>query len=261
MAERDHLKLVSYNIEGHKHIKHIAPLLRRHNPDVVCLQEVFEQDFERLKRELKMNGRFAVMTYREDVRGFDQVKQGLAMLSKFPLARVHMDFYYGHPRRPPTYIHPRTETVNRLLLTARIRKNGKKYVVGNTHFTWTPDGHASKRQIEDLSKMFRILGKFPEIAFCGDFNAPRGRSIFERIAKRYKDNIPKRYKTSLNAENHYAGKLILMVDGLFSTPGYSVRNVKLLDGPSDHRAVYAEICVREKLEAVLSPRASARARS
>ena len=64
---------------------------------------------------------------------------------------------------------------------------------------------------------------------------------FDRIARKYKDNIPKKYKTSLDQNLHRVKGLQYMVDGLFTTPGYKASNVKLVDGVSDHVAIVADI--------------------
>lgn len=38
------MKLISLNIEGHKHIDRQLPFFEIEAPDVLCLQEVFEPD-------------------------------------------------------------------------------------------------------------------------------------------------------------------------------------------------------------------------
>lgn len=77
---------------------------------------------------------------------------------------------------------------------------------------------------------------------AGDFNAPRGGESFSAIAARYRDNIPPNYQTSIYAPLHRSGQdLELMVDGLFTTPGYRAENVELTSGMSDHYAIVADI--------------------
>ena len=65
--------------------------------------------------------------------------------------------------------------------------------------------------------------------------------MFARIAKKYKDNIPPHYVTSLDRKLHRAGHLELMVDGLFSTSEYLLDHVELRSGVSDHCAIIAEL--------------------
>ena len=72
-------------------------------------------------------------------------------------------------------------------------------------------------------------------------NAPRGNETFSRLEEKYKDNIPREYKTSIDQNLHKVKGIQFMVDGLFTTPVYKASNVKLVDGISDHMAVVAEI--------------------
>ena len=76
---------------------------------------------------------------------------------------------------------------------------------------------------------------------CGDFNAPRGGEIFGLLAQKYKDNVPQKYTTSIDGILHRAGPLPFMVDGLFSTPGYTVSHVEMVCGISDHCALIANV--------------------
>ncbi len=73
------------------------------------------------------------------------------------------------------------------------------------------------------------------------------------IAAKYKDNIPAEYVWSLDMGLHRAangglqegaaaqGLPGLMVDGLFSTPEYTISDVRMHDGISDHCAIVAQV--------------------
>lgn len=61
------------------------------------------------------------------------------------------------------------------------------------------------------------------------------------FAQNLKDNVPETYRTSIDGNIHRAGPLPLMVDCLFTTPGYTAADVVLKDGVSDHMAVAGEI--------------------
>ena len=132
-------------------------------------------------------------------------------------------------------------TINRVFFHADVIKNSERFTIGTTHFTWNADGKADNYQRKDLKALFAILNDFPEIVFCGDLNTPRGGEIFNTIAKRYKDNIPEKYKTSIDSNFHQAGHLMCMVDALFSTFHFNIKNVKLVSGLSDHYAVIANV--------------------
>jgi hypothetical protein len=98
-----------------------------------------------------------------------------------------------------------------------------------------------QNQMNDLGRLLDIFANLKDFVFSADLNAPRGLLVFDTIAKKYKDNIPKEYDTSIDQNLHRVKGLKLMVDGLFSTSTYKASNVKLVDGLSDHMAIVAEI--------------------
>lgn len=240
------LRFVSVNIEQDKHVDTVLSFLKEQNPDVVCLQEVFERDMPRFEKELGMRGIFSLVFRRSRVSGgiTEIIPMGVAILTRLPVVRVSAQYYKGDPLNLPVYLGPMDNTEARVLLSVIIDVSGTLYTIGTTHFTWSENGEADDRQRNDVKSLFGELDKFSDgIVFAGDFNAPRGREIFSEIAKRFKDNIPEHYTTSLDQSLHYAPSAVknLMVDGIFSTPEYFVTNVALHFGVSDHAAIVANI--------------------
>lgn len=232
-----------------KHLARVLPFLEREQADVVCLQEIFEKDMGLFEKTLGMSGHFEAVSvvdisYVNGVLGPDEElaqkgPQGVGFFTKLPVRLAGVTYYHGKPGE----ITKHSVDYSRFLLWREVEKEGTLFTIGTTHFTWTPDGNTSEEQTEDAQKLFGILGEFPEIAFCGDFNAPRGREIWGAIAKRYKDNIPPEYISSVDPLLHRAKQLEVMVDGLFTTPGYRASDVKLVEGVSDHKAVVSKLQV------------------
>ncbi len=232
------LKLISLNIEMDKHLARVLPFLEREQPDVLCLQEVSEFDFPRLQEALKMEGEFAPMlriTAARPGRTLGEGTVGLAFFSRFKAEFFHQQ-YSGESGVVPNERDDNQGALG-ILLGGIFSTTGKAWTVATTHFTWTPDGEASDAQRADIKRLFSTLESFPEIAFCGDFNAPRGREMWGKLAERYRDNIPGEYVSSIDPLLHRAEGLEVMVDGLFTTPGYRTFDVKLVEGVSDHKAV------------------------
>ncbi len=237
------LKLISLNIEMDKHLARVLPFLEREQPDVVCLQEIFEKDMGVFEKTLGMLGHFEAVSvvdisYVDGILGPDEEleqkgPQGIGFFTTLPVRSGGAEYYHGKPRE----VTKHSIDYSRFLLWREVEKEGTLFTIGTTHFTWTPDGNTSEEQTGDVRKLFGILGKFPEIAFCGDFNAPRGREIWGEIAKRYKDNIPPEYTSSVDPILHRAKQLEVMVDGLFTTLGYKASEVRLVEGVSDHKAI------------------------
>lgn len=238
--QADFLKIISLNIETDRHFDRIIPFLKQHRPDVILLQEVLFKDIPKLEDELEMKSVFAIMKVL--VRKEDQQPLGIATFSSLPMIN-YSTYYRGDGAHPPIVSEADPTNTTQVILVTEVVKNKKSYCLVNTHFTWTPDGQPNNLQHHDLQALFKHLSPISDFILCGDFNAPRGRIIFDKIASKYKDNIPTYITTTIDKNLHRAGDLQLVVDGLFSTPKYRVESVELFDNLSDHYAISAKIFV------------------
>ena len=236
------IKLVSLNIERHKHLEQVFSLFSSVQPDVACLQEVFEQDVEGLMKAMHASAyAFAPMGRRPEE---SHSIMGVAILSRIPMRKKAAEYYVGNLEYIPESFQGKRTTynkLNRVLLVCDIEKEGTHFRVGTTHFTWTPDGSASDMQREHMRALLKKLEAAGELVFTGDINAPRGGEIFSMLATKYADNVPLSYTSSLDPVLHRAGPLPLMVDGFFSTPEYAVSDVRMECGISDHCALIATV--------------------
>lgn len=232
------LRLISLNIERAKHYDLVLPFLKAQTPDIVCLQEMLERDIPLFKEALGMDAVYAPMDWYPAEE--KPALMGIAIFSRFPIRDSRILYYAGNPQNiSPTQAQ---RTVNNFaLLVADVEQSGSLYRIGTTHFLWTFDGSVSSEQREAFAKLLPLLEAEREIVFCGDFNAPRGGEIFSMLAKKYTDNVPSQYTTSIDGSLHRAGPLQHMVDGLFSTPAYQVSQVRMVCGVSDHCALVGEI--------------------
>jgi len=242
------IKFVSINIELDKHLDLVREFLEKEKPDVVCLQEVHEEDLSKFAKELEMETVFAPMSNigKETYTEPPFFPYGVGILSALPVQKAWVEYYAGGAKEAKTRIFQGNSRQDpHPLVLATVQKGNLSFMFGTTHFTWTPDGNPDDLQRKDLKNLLNILKNIPDIVLCGDFNAPRGREVFDILAKLYKDNIPLSYTTSIDANLHrdkenMCGKP-LMVDGLFTTPEYQCSNVRLQNGVSDHMAIVAEI--------------------
>ncbi|MEY4747199.1 MAG: hypothetical protein RLZZ416_248 [Candidatus Parcubacteria bacterium] len=236
-------KLVSLNVEHAKHIDSSLRFLERVASDVVCLQELYERDFERAANALECASRMYIAMTRHATETPPQ-PMGVGIFSREPFKRSEILYYGGTPEHVPTMDpkDPATFNAKNLVVAlCEIEKGGEVFTVGTTHFTWTSDGAVSEKQRTDLAALFAALKRESSLILTGDFNAPRGGEIWNELAARYKDNIPQHYTSSLDPKLHRAGYLQRMVDGIFSTPDYVVDDVELVEGVSDHKAIVAVV--------------------
>ena len=240
------MRFASINIERNKHLDRVIRFLKDFKPDILCMEEILECDLPLFAKEL---GTQYIFIPQAKVRTslFDEstplTTEGQAIFATVPLTNVRTFYYKGNEKTIPYHSKNEIgeETANFLLLLADAVIFGVTYTFITTHFIWTPNGQANEEQRACLRKIITFLPTVPHFVLAGDWNAPRGREIFDSLASRYKDNIPAHYITSIDKNLHKAGDLGLMVDGLFSTPEYEISDVKLTDGVSDHTAVTALI--------------------
>ena len=242
------LRIISVNIEMDRHLDSVRVFLEKENPDVVCVQEVYEPDLRAFAEHFGMEYVFGQMNVmgRGDRLNPPFFPYGIGMLYRLPAQNIQRAYYQGDSKTVKERIYNgNSREDHHLLLCAMFQKGWVKFQIGTTHFTWTSDGKADDLQRENLQKMLAILRNTQEIVLCGDFNAPRGKEIFDEMAKYYHDNIPTQYTTSIDVNLHRLGEKLrgepLMVDGLFTTSGYKCSNVRLQEGVSDHMAIVAEI--------------------
>ena len=241
------MKLISLNIELNRHTARVLDFLKKEKADVVCMQELLEEDFIFYKEELGLEGVFQIMNYVGDPTHIESrgKKEGIAIFAKNIIDQGSI-FYLGKEKNLDKAFDENLSVeelkINKAILWIDVLGENKKlYKFITTHFVVTKDGEATSYQLEVLDLLLEKLSSFKEFIFCGDMNAPRGRETFSRLAKIYKDNIPLEYKTSIDQNLHRVKGLQLMVDGLFTTPKYEAFNVKFTDGISDHMAIVANL--------------------
>ena len=246
--EKDIIKLVSVNIELAKHLDLVRAFLEKEKPDVACLQEAYKIDLKEFAKEFAMEAVFGQMGLigRVEYTKPPFFPYGVGILSALPIQDVQRRYYSGNEEIAKTRVFQGSSSEDaHPLLLANIQKGNANFTIGITHFTWSPGGSTDDLQRSDLKSLLGILEDTSEIVLCGDFNAPRGGEIFDTLARRYTDNIPLEYHTSIDVNLHRDGRKLagesLMVDGLFTTPFYQCSNVRLVGGVSDHFAVVAEV--------------------
>lgn len=237
------LRLISLNVEGDNHYEKIFPFFQKEKPDVICMQEVFEVDLPRFRAELGMEHKYLAtesITEENPYRLTPKGNQGIVIFSRFPIQSSGFEYYETY--REPSTGDSAPNSGHRGFLWVDLLVESRMIRIMTTHFTWSPNGSVTDLQRRDLANFLSKIKTFPDHILCGDFNAPRGREIFDTLAGEYSDNIPQHITSSLDKTIHRAGEKLpdFMVDGLFSR-GYTVSDVQVIPGISDHCAVTGEI--------------------
>lgn len=245
------MKLITLNLEGDRHLDVALPFFARENPDILCLQEVYETDMVRIARDNAMHYAFEAMTLRPR-GGIEETSQpfGIGLVSKKEIKRVSAHLY--HETVPPLSrfddsTPERTNaTIRRMVLIGEIE--GMK--IGTTHFNWSPNGVEDEAQLEAFPKLIEALNTYSELLLCGDFNIPRGvNSLYGRLISHFTDCIPLEIIGSVDVSRHRRRDTPLiaeriskyMVDYILTRGNYSVSDVRQVCGVSDHCAFVAEI--------------------
>jgi endonuclease/exonuclease/phosphatase family metal-dependent hydrolase len=224
-------KIVSINIERHKHFDRVVEFLKRENPEIVCLMEVNELDIEILAGTIYPHTVYAPNDVMPESEG--RGTTGVAILSKQPIDSSDK-FYCGEEDKLQLK-KPGMGTHAPILILAKIGQ----LQIGAVHFSWTADGSVDERQRKHTGILLDYLSTKGELVLCGDFNIPRGNEMYQKIAGVYKDNIPADITTTLDPHLHRAnfempGKLQFVVDYVWSTPKYEVSELQVVQGVSDH---------------------------
>jgi endonuclease/exonuclease/phosphatase family metal-dependent hydrolase len=226
--------LASLNIHQFLHREETLRALKATDADVFCLQEVSISAIAQLEHALGATAGFVPMG------NFPEVSEevGIALfVRRGILLRSDAYRYHETNKTPPLSF----ADCDRILQYAVIEKDGVAYRVGHTHFVWTPKGEPSPRQFAAMERLLSYTNSFQDMLLCGDFNAPRGRAVWEMITKEFIDNIPPSETTTLDQVLHRAAPLHYVVDGMFTKGQYVARDVAVISGASDHKLITAFI--------------------
>lgn len=254
------MQLISLNIEGNRHLEQrVLPFLQREQPDLVCLQEVFECDIETIQRAFEMSGtksyaRFAPMSHvlNDNPHLPARGTLGILMLSRAPI-EFAAQYYVGDGESLPVFFtQENPNALSRVLLIGTLTLAGnttgtvgaadQTLRVATTHFTWSPQGIVTPEQRADFAKLSQILETQNVDVLCGDLNTPRGKELYSSLSEKFQDGVPPHITTTIDRVLHRSGQDIqLVVDGLFTSARCRAKNVQIVDGLSDHMGIMAQI--------------------
>ena len=250
------LRLHSLNIDKRNNLGRVLEHYRKIAeisglPDVLCVQEVMEIDLE-LFAPYFAEYFYEPMTRDKRLVG-PSLSVGVAMFLRGSVRSKHRAVYYYHdPFQGQSVqdhdiesVESRRQSERRLVLSAGVEKDGVRFNISTTHFTWVPDGKSDDYQRRDVERMISMLQDEGEIVLCGDFNAPRGGEIQKRIEEVYRDNVPEHWISTIDPHLHRIRGLKAVVDGVFSSPSFQVTYMRCRYGISDHGLISCKVTKRK----------------
>ena len=222
------LRVLSANLlSGRADAQAVVDMVRRHAPDVLCLQELSTE----LAQELKAAGLGAELPYMD----FDKVgdgRRGVGIASRHPIRHRSRDdpFTAGAVLRPPG--RPEVEVIS-------------------VHPTFPMGRRGTGPWLAALAALPRAVTTGPVRVLAGDFNATVDHASFRRLLRSgYRDAG---METGSGLRHTWPGAVsrwaprVTLDHVLIDRRGH-VRSCTALDLPgSDHRAVLAELVLPEPL--------------
>lgn len=217
----------------------------------MCGQEVFEGDLERISDDLDMPFRIwlrdTLIGEKKNVPGRGGYS-GVTLFSRVPFTRSGHEYYHVPESGMTEEKTAETcyETNANGIVWAGIEANNQEYVFVSTHFTWSMADCPNDAQRASFIALKTLLEKLGPHVLAGDLNAPRGQGMWEEFVSLYgKDNMPKEITTTIDQELHRKKGLQLVVDGIFAQAPYTVSDVRVISGVSDHQAIVATVSQQE----------------
>lgn len=235
------MKLVQLNMERDMHLARVVPFLEKERPDLVCLQEVFEEDLARIAGHFSMHALFAPMNRTSRSGAAELCVQGVALLSREVWKSSDTYWYFKPSNTLPLADEADRRTSWQPLLLGGFDVGGVRYTVGTTHFMKSWRGDPDLFQRERMQILLPLLDMVRPDVLCGDFNIPRGTELYHRLAERFKDNVPLEYISSIDPVLHRVPGLSLMIDYVWTSARVYMSSVHMVDGVSDHCAIEGEV--------------------
>lgn len=255
------MRLMSLNVEEHRHWDTIHALADAENPDVFCFQELLASDARAFADERRLQHFFvpmALAVHPELPEDGPLDEEGIGIFSRYPILSRGSSIYFtpSHTELLPYDKDRKRETCRHVLAYASVYDGADEMLFATTHFTWTPDGFSSPEQYVDMQALLNALSAVPPHVLCGDFNIPRGyNELYDFLTLRYRDCIPQECTGSLDPLHHRTANnpadwprlSRYMVDYILAMPEYTVEHVSLEFGVSDHAAVLADVSLSGSL--------------
>ncbi len=240
------LKILSLNLfEGGLFWGNIERFIKHENPDILCLQEVFNGDerqplsFQSIKRLKALLPEFFLYYSPElfEIWPHGQGDGGNAIFSRFPMSEEKTVFLHEEyrkilrPRREDDFSHyPKN------LQSVVVTVDGKSLHVCNLHGIWGLDGTDTKERLRMSKLIVKEIKKKHPLVLMGDFNLKPNTETIQNIEGHLTNVFAGEMTTSFNMEHKTnPGYATAVVDMFFASPDIHIVAKRVpTDDVSDH---------------------------
>ncbi len=239
------LKYLSLNIwQGGNFFDEIVALVRREDPDVIALQEVYDgknPSYERKYRSMEELRRMLGYPHDDfaaaylDNKDFGSMEQGNAVFSKFPLSDRRVVFYDCPYRTDYVEVIENFPWCPRNLQRVTVQTPSGPLFVFNTHGIWGVDGEDNERRLAMADVIVaEVRDKRPAV-LSGDLNIKEGTKTVQKIEERMRSIFKGELVTTfdLRVKPRGVGFDDAVVDHLFVSPDVRV----IMHSAGDHLKV------------------------
>lgn len=240
-----YIKLLSYNIQSwdlnDRRIKGIIDLIKRHNPDVICFQEVTIKWFSILTKEFSDIYSFCGRDRHYGEHDVDAWKKerNCVLFKKDRFTKLYSHTYwYGddlyHPCLTEGAEHKRVFTCVGLK-----DKDNKEFEVISTHFEHL---NPKSREIQANILVNYLKNNKHTLVLAGDFNSNPEEKAYELVSHTLCD-IGREFKVEEITYHAYGRDKVNRIDYVFRSNGVSPKSYRLVKDeyeglpPSDHYPV------------------------
>ena len=247
------IKLLSYNIQSwdvnERRIKGILDLIRRHDPDIICFQEVTLFWYSLLKKELgdvyAFTGRDRFYGNKTEIKPHFERNSVAYKKDRFKAIKTRTYWVGPDMYNPSKY---EGASFNRVFTTAVLldKKTNKKFQVISTHF--------DDRLPEVREKQGKIIAEYAKtqrtpLILMGDFNSEPTENAYKQIRKVLLD-VGEEFGETSCTYHGYDKWSHLRIDIFFRNSDIKVKSFELVKDqyeglpPSDHYPVKSVVAIK-----------------
>ena len=248
------IKVLTLNIWGGEFLERVVDFIRKENPDVVLLQEVYngtgnlDSKYQSLYvLQAKLNySYYAFEPSLIDVRSIGNILWGNAILSRFPIRNqksIFFDIPFGEVSLKKNDAQSRSQFFPMNILGTNIKISNKDISAYSLHGIWGFDGEDNPRRLDMSKTIVDEIKNKKNVILAGDFNVTPHTKTIENIEK-HLQNVFKNEFTSTFNMNHkeLPGYATAVVDMIFVSKTMKIKNHYMPDvDVSDHMPLVCEL--------------------